>query len=178
MGLGAVAAAAKHEAVDVSKLITWQQGAPVPFAFLAKVRRDSPSVGCRLLRLLVAEVVWPQQLQLSHCACWCSMVLDAPSCSLPCTLQAWEEIADESKRLAITQLLCNAMRAVLASTPGDLLPALYLCSGRVAASHTGIEVGVGDSILIKVGPSDMPCELLGPGSVSTVCNRASHHARP
>ena len=38
VGLGAVAAAAKHEAVDVSKLITWQQGAPVPFAFLAKVR--------------------------------------------------------------------------------------------------------------------------------------------
>jgi DNA ligase N terminus len=71
--------------------------------------------------------------------------------SVPCTPQAWEEIADESKRLAITQLLCNAMRAILASTPGDLLPALYLCSGRVAASHTGIELGVGDSILIKVG---------------------------
>ena len=76
--------------------------------------------------------------------------------------QAWEEIADESKRLAITQLLCNAMRAVLASTPGDLLPALYLCSGRVAASHTGIELGVGDSILIKVRPSATSCETLGP----------------
>lgn len=41
MGLGAVAAAAKHEAVDVGKLITWQQGAPVPFAFLAKVRYEA-----------------------------------------------------------------------------------------------------------------------------------------
>lgn len=38
MGLGAVAAAAKHEAVDVSKLITWEAGKPVPFAFLAKVQ--------------------------------------------------------------------------------------------------------------------------------------------
>jgi DNA ligase N terminus len=87
-----------------------------------------------------------------------------------CTSQAWEEIADESKRLAITQLLCNAMRAVLASTPGDLLPALYLCSGRVAASHTGIELGVGDSILIKVGPSARMkhCDL-GRRSVSLPC---------
>lgn len=85
--------------------------------------------------------------------------------------QAWEEIADESKRLAITQLLCNAMRAVLASKPADLLPALYLCSGRVAASHTGIELGVGDSILIKVGPSDISFDLLGPGTASAVCKR-------
>ena len=65
--------------------------------------------------------------------------------------QAWEDIADESKRLAIVQLLTNTLRAILASTPGDLLPALYLCLGRVAPSHTGIELGVGDSILIKVG---------------------------
>ena len=65
-------------------------------------------------------------------------------------MQTWEEIADESKRLAITQLLTNSLRAVLASTPGDLLQALYLCTGRVAPSHEGIELGVGDSILVKV----------------------------
>jgi hypothetical protein len=45
VGLGAVAAAAKHEAVDVSKLITWQHGSPVPFAFLAKVLDDTV-LGC------------------------------------------------------------------------------------------------------------------------------------
>ncbi len=38
VGLGSIAAAAKHEAVDVAALITWQPGKPVPFAFLAKVR--------------------------------------------------------------------------------------------------------------------------------------------
>ena len=93
--------------------------------------------------------------------------------SLLCTLQAWEEIADESKRLAITQLLCNAMRAILASTPGDLLPALYLCSGRVAASHTGIELGVGDSILIKVGATKPPTFRLQPPGRTPVCSLCS-----
>ncbi len=40
VGLGSVAAAAKHETVDVKSLITWQPDSPVPFAFLAKVCQD------------------------------------------------------------------------------------------------------------------------------------------
>lgn len=39
----------------------------------------------------------------------------------------FEEISEESKRHAVTRLLINAFRAILATTPADLLPAVYLC---------------------------------------------------
>ena len=31
------------------------------------------------------------------------------------------------------------------------MPAVYLCTNRVGPSHEGLELGVGDSILMKVG---------------------------
>ena len=56
----------------------------------------------------------------------------------------------ESGRLIITRLLVNAFRTVIALTPQDLLPVVYLCTGQIAPSHEGIELGIGDAILIKV----------------------------
>jgi DNA ligase-1 len=44
----------------------------------------------------------------------------------------------------------NAFRAIIATTPGDLLPAVYLCTNRVAPAHEGVELGIGDATLIKV----------------------------
>lgn len=44
----------------------------------------------------------------------------------------------------------NAFRAILASTPEDLLPMVYLCTNRVAPAHEGLELGIGDATLIKV----------------------------
>lgn len=61
-----------------------------------------------------------------------------------------QSIAEESSRLAITNLLASAFRAILATTPEDLLPVLYLCTNRVAPAHEGIELGIGDAILMKV----------------------------
>jgi hypothetical protein len=62
-----------------------------------------------------------------------------------------QTIATTSKRLEIISTLTSAFRAILASSPADLLPAVYLCTNRVAPAHAGIELGVGDAILIKVG---------------------------
>ncbi|CAL8463942.1 g3477 [Coccomyxa elongata] len=62
---------------------------------------------------------------------------------------AFEAIANEPKRLQITQLLVTTFRTILATTPEDLLPAVYLCSNQVAPSHEGLELGIGDSILMK-----------------------------
>ncbi len=44
---------------------------------------------------------------------------------------AFEAIANEPKRLQITQLLVTTFRTILATTPEDLLPAVYLCSNQV-----------------------------------------------
>lgn len=58
-------------------------------------------------------------------------------------------IGDESKRLVITSMLVNAFRAVIATTPEDLLPMVYLCTNRVGPAHEGLELGLGDATLIK-----------------------------
>eukprot|EP00775_Hariotina_reticulata_P004672 gene4672-4926_t len=63
--------------------------------------------------------------------------------------ETFQRIASTSKRLEIISLLTAAFRAILASTPGDLLPAVYMCTNRVAPAHVGLELGVGDAILIK-----------------------------
>jgi hypothetical protein len=47
--------------------------------------------------------------------------------------------------------LISAFRAVIATSPADLLPMVYLCTNRVAPAHDGVELGIGDAILIKVG---------------------------
>lgn len=51
---------------------------------------------------------------------------------------------------ALLLLRAGAFRAILAATPQDLLPTVYLCTNRVAPAHAGVELGVGDAILIKV----------------------------
>lgn len=43
----------------------------------------------------------------------------------------FNEIAPQSKRLAIIATLTNAMRCVIALTPSDLLPMVYLCTSKV-----------------------------------------------
>lgn len=47
-------------------------------------------------------------------------------------------------------MLIKAFRAVIATTPSDLLPMVYLCTNRVAPAHEGVELGIGDATLIKV----------------------------
>jgi len=59
------------------------------------------------------------------------------------------------QRLAITGLLIRAFRTIVATTPEDLLPIVYLCTNRVAPAHEGLELGIGDATLIKVGR--LPC---------------------
>ncbi|KAK8794870.1 hypothetical protein WA158_001850 [Blastocystis sp. Blastoise] len=40
-------------------------------------------------------------------------------------------------------------RTIIATTPGDLLPAIYLCYNKVCPDYKGIELGIGDSLIIK-----------------------------
>lgn len=41
------------------------------------------------------------------------------------------------------------MRSVIVLSPNDLLAVIYLCSGQIAPTMSGIELGLGDSILLK-----------------------------
>ena len=59
------------------------------------------------------------------------------------------EISNESGRLAITEIMTNVFRTVMATSPQDLLPIVYLAANRVAPPHEGVELGIGDAAIIK-----------------------------
>ena len=63
--------------------------------------------------------------------------------------QTFEKIEGTTLRLEKTEYLANLFRSIIQLTPRDLLPAIYLIIGKVAPDYMGIELGIGDSLLIK-----------------------------
>ncbi|KAF6167683.1 hypothetical protein GIB67_017178 [Kingdonia uniflora] len=70
--------------------------------------------------------------------------------------RAFDLIDKESGRIVITSILCNVFRTVIATTPEDLISIVYLAANKIAPSHEGIELGIGDASLIKA-MSDSYC---------------------
>ena len=63
--------------------------------------------------------------------------------------EAFEDIADTTKRLEIQNILTATFRAIMRASPSELLATVYLCTNRVSPAHEGLELGLGDSTLIK-----------------------------
>jgi DNA ligase-1 len=61
----------------------------------------------------------------------------------------FEQIDKITSRLEIQGLLTSLFRQVLLTTPQDLYPVVYLASNSVAPAFECVELGIGDSILIK-----------------------------
>ena len=61
------------------------------------------------------------------------------------TSRAWLR----SCRLRIVELLSNFLRSALVLTPDDFLLCVYLCLNRLAPAYEGIELGIGDQLLMK-----------------------------
>ncbi|XP_076289999.1 DNA ligase 1 [Lasioglossum baleicum] len=60
-----------------------------------------------------------------------------------------ELIEETSARLKIVEILSNYLRSVIALSPNDLLPSIYLCLNQLAPAYEGIELGVADTNLMK-----------------------------
>jgi DNA ligase-1 len=54
-----------------------------------------------------------------------------------------------TKRLELLSIVTNFFRSILALTPKDLVPALYLLTNKVAPDYENIELGIGDTVLFK-----------------------------
>ena len=52
--------------------------------------------------------------------------------------KTFDSIATTTKRLEIIKMLVGAFRAILATTPEDLLPIVYLCTNQVRPMQDGI----------------------------------------
>nr|XP_007148871.1 hypothetical protein PHAVU_005G021200g [Phaseolus vulgaris]ESW20865.1 hypothetical protein PHAVU_005G021200g [Phaseolus vulgaris] len=87
-----------------------------------------------------------------------------PSSFDPASVTAWEKgqpvpflflalafdmIDEETSKTVITDIACNMLRTVMVVTPEDLVPIVYLSASRIAPPHEGLELGIGDSIIIK-----------------------------
>lgn len=53
-------------------------------------------------------------------------------------------------RLKIIEILCNFFRSVIVLSPDDLRLCVYLCLNSLAPAYEGVELGIGDTILMKV----------------------------
>ncbi|XP_013776200.1 DNA ligase 1-like isoform X2 [Limulus polyphemus] len=60
-----------------------------------------------------------------------------------------EEIESVSARLKMIEILANFFRSVIVMSPDDLLCAVYLCLNKLAPDYEGIELGVGETVLMK-----------------------------
>ncbi|XP_006142255.1 DNA ligase 1 isoform X1 [Tupaia chinensis] len=78
-------------------------------------------------------------------ACW------KPGQKVPylAVARTFEKIEEVSARLRMVETLSNLLRSVVALSPLDLLPVLYLSLNRLAPLQQGLELGVGDAVLIK-----------------------------
>ncbi|GAB2275135.1 tRNA ligase [Dionaea muscipula] len=63
--------------------------------------------------------------------------------------KALDLVAGDTRRIAITNIVCNLLRTVIATTPNDLLAVVYLLANKIAPAHKGLELGIGDASIIK-----------------------------
>ena len=73
----------------------------------------------------------------------------------------FESIAAKSGRLEKEDLFANFFTACILTTPDDLECMIYLSSNSVAPQYEGMELGIGDSLLVKA-----VCEATGRNKVS------------
>lgn len=62
---------------------------------------------------------------------------------------AFAKVEEISGRLEIQAILTQVFRDILSSTPSDLVPTIYLCINKLSPAHHGVELGIGESILLK-----------------------------
>ncbi|EHH30211.1 hypothetical protein EGK_10828 [Macaca mulatta] len=78
-------------------------------------------------------------------ACW------KPGQKVPylAVARTFEKIEEVSARLRMVETLSNLLRSVVALSPPDLLPVLYLSLNHLGPPQQGLELGVGDGVLLK-----------------------------
>ncbi|KAM9322676.1 DNA ligase 1 isoform 2-T2 [Pholidichthys leucotaenia] len=63
--------------------------------------------------------------------------------------RTFERIEEDSGRLRNIETLSNLFRSVLLLSPDDLLCCVYLCLNQLGPAYLGMELGVGETVLMK-----------------------------
>lgn len=64
--------------------------------------------------------------------------------------KTFEEIEKVSARLKSIEILSNFLSSVIVLSPDDLVSCVYLCLNKLAPAYEGIELGIGENLLMKV----------------------------
>uniref|UniRef100_A0A0D9V485 DNA ligase (ATP) n=1 Tax=Leersia perrieri TaxID=77586 RepID=A0A0D9V485_9ORYZ len=83
-------------------------------------------------------------LPIEH-ACW-TAGQSAPYLHLARTFDLVER---EKGKIKTTAMLCNMFRSLLALSPDDVLPAVYLCSNKISPEHENTELNIGGSLVVS-----------------------------
>ncbi|RYR11310.1 hypothetical protein Ahy_B05g079772 isoform C [Arachis hypogaea] len=111
-----------------------------------KTRHVSSSSALQELKKRVPQLTAkPSKFDPSSVACW------EKGTPVPFSLLALalDMISLEPGRIKMTDIACNLMKTVIYSTPEDLVPLIYLLAKRVAPAHEGLELGIGETSIIK-----------------------------
>uniref|UniRef100_A0A452GJ57 DNA ligase n=1 Tax=Gopherus agassizii TaxID=38772 RepID=A0A452GJ57_9SAUR len=73
--------------------------------------------------------------------------------------RTFERIEEVSARLKNIETLSNLFRSVVALSPSDILPCIYLCLNRLGPAYKGLELGIGETILMKAVAQAMGRQL-------------------
>ncbi|XP_067308719.1 DNA ligase 1 [Pseudorasbora parva] len=63
--------------------------------------------------------------------------------------RTFEKIEEDSGRLKNIETLSNFLRSVILLSPDDLLCCVYLCLNQLGPAYQGLELGVGETVLMK-----------------------------
>ncbi|KAI5092878.1 DNA ligase 3, partial [Silurus meridionalis] len=63
--------------------------------------------------------------------------------------RTFEKIEEDSSRLKNIETLSNLLRSVILLSPDDLLCCVYLCLNQLGPAYQGLELGVGETVLMK-----------------------------
>ncbi|XP_020978563.1 DNA ligase 1 isoform X3 [Arachis ipaensis] len=111
-----------------------------------KTRHVSSSSALQELKKRVPQLTAkPSKFDPSSVACW-EKGTPVPFSLLALALHM---ISLEPGRIKMTDIACNLMKTVIYSTPEDLVPLIYLLAKRVAPAHEGLELGIGETSIIK-----------------------------
>ncbi|KAJ1967090.1 ATP-dependent DNA ligase Cdc17 [Dispira parvispora] len=91
----------------------------------------------------------------------------------------FEQVEATTKRLLIADILTHFFRRVIAKAPQELLPLVYLCINRLSPQYEGIELGVGESLLIKAvaeatgrGAAKVKADVVALGDIGLVAKES------
>ncbi|KAL9274838.1 DNA ligase 6-like protein, partial [Drosera capensis] len=61
--------------------------------------------------------------------------------------RTFDLLESEKGKIKATSMLCNMFRSLLALSPQDVLPAVYLCTNKIAPDHQNMELNIGGGLV-------------------------------